>query len=88
MIHTRGAIVTFEFAAPSPLRGFGHTEDVMLAEIFMLRLELAIRTLNATNKAANDQHISRATNIAHKVEEDIPASGLHSGFLAATPSAL
>jgi len=39
----------------------------MLAEIYMLRLELAIRALGATYRADN-QHISTAPDIALKVK--------------------
>ena len=49
-------------------------DDVMLAEIYMLRLELAIRASDATHNAANDQHISRAPHFALKAEEQIWAS--------------
>ena len=40
----------------------------MLAEIYMLRLELAIRALGATYRAGNNQHISTAPGIALKVK--------------------
>jgi len=48
----------------------------MLAEIYMLRLELAIRALEATNKALNNQHISRTPHIALEVEREVWASWL------------
>jgi hypothetical protein len=48
-------------------------ENVMLAEIFMLRLELAIRALD-------NQHISRAPNIAVEADEETWASLINRSF--------
>ena len=46
----------------------------MLAEIYMLRLELAIRTLDAANKAANNRHLLSTPHIAREVAEEAWAS--------------
>jgi len=46
----------------------------MLAEIYMLRLELAIRTLDAANKAANNRHLSSTPHSAPEVSVEAWAS--------------